>query len=156
MKSVFKFDEHIKIYELKLTKDSLHADNRGFDTIYIDGYEIISKDDSVINHKYKYDIELPKLHKDELFYLEDVDMFVRINNSIRTSNNGMVYICYDINTSKDEGQHEKLREERNKKNKELIKQYIENKPVGVLCTPSFSEPEVKKGFFANLAKLFSR
>lgn len=156
MKSIFDFKEYIETYKIEMKANSLCAEVCFPKNIYIHGYDVVVNDETVINHKHEYDIDLPQLNYHQRFYLEDADIEVYINDLIRTSSNSIKYTCYDLHIPKDKNEYDKLKEECEKKNKELIKLYKESKPVGAICTPSFSEsnkPEKKKGFFSGL---FSR
>lgn len=146
IKSVFKFDEYNRNYEIRIIKN-LIVDKRR-----IDKYIVCDIDGEAVDHKHEYDIYLPFLKVGEEFYLEDIDIIVTIKNIMRTSNNKVIYTCNDKINISDEAKSKRIKLlcECSEENDKLLKQYKENSNIEDCIS---KEPEKKKGFFT---RLFSR
>lgn len=112
------------------------------------------------DYKYECNLAMPLLKQEELFYIEEDDKTVQINQVIRTSKDNVLYICC-ANAVRDEEQYATL----NKELKEEVKQWEEQEAlkkekentleekVLVVTEPAVSEVTGFRKFVKNLFKL---
>jgi len=90
-------------------------------------------DETEEEYKYECNLGMPLLNKNDLFYIEEDDKTVVISQAIRTSKDGVLYICKN-NIIEDKEQYNLIKIEmdkeiENRKNVEIIKQ--ENEVTGI-------------------------